>query len=39
MSENVMVIQVITPAGVVYDHHATYILAVRLVEIWGFYPT
>lgn len=27
MSENVMTLQVITPAGMVYDHHATYITA------------
>jgi F-type H+-transporting ATPase subunit epsilon len=27
MSENVMTIQVITPAGMIYDHHATFILA------------
>lgn len=27
MSENVMAVQVITPAGIIYDHHATYILA------------
>jgi len=27
MSENVMTVQVITPAGLVYDHHTTFILA------------
>ena len=27
MSENVMTLQVITPAGMIYDHHANYITA------------
>lgn len=27
MSENIMTLQVITPAGMVYDHHASFILA------------
>ena len=38
MSENVMAIQVITPAGVVYDHHATYILAHTIGGDMGILP-
>ena len=38
MSENVMAVQVITPAGIVYDHHATFILAHTLGGDMGILP-
>ena len=34
MSENVMTLQVITPAGMIYDHHAnTLLLELRMVKL------
>ncbi|GBG96681.1 F0F1 ATP synthase subunit epsilon [Lactococcus termiticola] len=38
MTENIMTLQVITPAGMVYDHHATFILAHTTAGDMGILP-